>query len=132
MLPIELNRSQEHCYGEGALCVTKRKVGLKANASDRISQHFVTRGIRGWEPLHQGFRSQELLDVVKCEIRDVGPEFIELACAAMLGFVEVDSLGNDRGGTLKRTEQLLTLGQLKPVYLQNVKTQKVKWRHSRR
>ena len=112
--------------------MSPKKVGLKANASDKISQHFVTWGIRGWEPLHQGFRSQGLLDVVKCEIRDVGPEFIELACAAMLGFVEVDSLGNDRGGTLKRTEQLLTLGQLKPVYLQNMKTQKVKWRHSRR
>ena len=50
----------------------------------------------------------------------------------MLGFVEVDSLGNDRGGTLKRTEQLLTLGQLKPVYTKYMKTQKVKWRHSRR
>ena len=91
------------------------EVGLEANGSDRIGQLFETWGIRGWEPLHQGFRSQELHDVVKCEIRDVGPEFIGSSVfavrqgnsAGMLEFVEFDSLGNDRGGTLKRTEQLL-------------------------
>ena len=116
------------------------KVGLEANASYRISQHFGTWGIWGWEPARQGFGSQELPDVVTRGIRDVGPEFIGSSVfavrqgnsAVMLGFVEVDSLGNDRGGTLKRTDQLLTLGQLKPVYLQNVKTQKAKWWHSRR
>ena len=49
------------------------KVGLEANASDIISQYFENWGIRGWEPLRQSFRSQELPDVVKCGIRDVGP-----------------------------------------------------------
>ena len=91
------------------------KVGLEANASDRIGQHFETWGIRGWEPIRQGFGSQELPDVVKRGIRDVGPELIGSSVfavrqgnsAAVLGFVEVDSLGNDRGETLKRTEQLL-------------------------
>ena len=51
--------------------------------------------------------SQELPDVVKRGIRDVGPEFIGSSVfavrqgnsAAVLGFVEVDSLGNDRGNS---------------------------------
>lgn len=55
----------------------------------------------------KGLGSQELPDVVKRGIRDVGPEFIGSSVfavrqgnsAAVLGFVEVDSLGNDRGNS---------------------------------
>ena len=91
------------------------EVGLEANGSDRIGQLFETWGIRGWEPLRQGFRSQELPDVVKCGDKYVCPEFIRSSVfavhkgsnAAMLRFSEVGSLSNYRGETFKRTEQLL-------------------------
>ena len=55
----------------------------------------------------KGLGSQKLPDVVKRGIRDVGPELIGSSVlavrqgnsAAVLGFVEVDSLGNDRGNS---------------------------------